>query len=147
MPLEINATAPTTARMYDFWLGGHDNFAVNRAAAPAVSEAVPEIGLMALENREFLRRAIRYLAGGAGIAQFPDIGTGLPTHRNVHHVVEQVNPDARVVYVDNDAKSGFSVLSGASPLGPARDRRHGRRTSARGRPGVSDDDAGRDPSA
>jgi hypothetical protein len=100
-PLGIDITVPTPARMYDFWLGGHDNFAVDRAAALAVSEAVPEIKLMALENRKFLRRAVRYLAE-AGIAQFLDIGTGLPTQGNVHQVAQQVNPDARVVYVDND---------------------------------------------
>jgi hypothetical protein len=88
--------------MYDFWLGGHDNFAVDRAAALAVSEAVPEIKLMALENRKFLRRAARYLAAEAGIAQFLDIGTGLPTQGNVHQVAQRVNPDARVVYADND---------------------------------------------
>jgi hypothetical protein len=101
-PLGIDTTVPTPARMYDFWLGGHDNFAVDRAAALAVSEAIPEIKLMALENRKFLRRAVRYLIGEAGIAQFLDIGTGLPTQGNVHQVAQQVNPDARVVYVDND---------------------------------------------
>ena len=88
--------------MYDFWLGGHDNFAVDRAAALTVSEAAPEMKLMAVENRKFLRRAVRYLAAEAGIAQFLDIGTGLPTQGNVHQVAQQVNPDARVVYVDND---------------------------------------------
>jgi hypothetical protein len=101
-PLGIDTTVPTPARMYDFWLGGHDNFAVDRAAALAVSEAVPEIKLMALENRKFLRRTVRYLAAEAGIVQFLDIGTGLPTQGNVHQVAQQVNPDARVVYVDND---------------------------------------------
>ncbi len=101
-PLGIDTTVPTPARMYDFWLGGHDNFAVDRAAALAVSEAAPEIRLMALENRKFLRRAVRYLAAEAGIAQFLDIGTGLPTQGNVHQVAQQVNPDARVVYADND---------------------------------------------
>ena len=90
--LGIDTTVPTPARMYDFWLGGHDNFAVDRAAALAVSEAVPEIKLMALENRKFLRRAVRYLAAEAGIVQFLDIGTGLPTQGNVHQVAQQVNP-------------------------------------------------------
>jgi S-adenosyl methyltransferase len=80
-PLGIDTTVPTPARMYDFWLGGHDNFAV---------------------DRKFLRLAVRYLAAEAGIAQFLDIGTGLPTQGNVHQVAQQVNPDARVVYVDND---------------------------------------------
>src|SRR5579859_7557490 len=98
----IDTTVPTTARMYDYWLGGHDNFAADRAAALKVSEAAPEAQLMAVETRRFLRRAVRYLAADAGITQFLDIGTGLPTQGNVHQVAQQVNPDARVVYVDND---------------------------------------------
>ena len=116
-PFGIDTTVPTTARMYDFWLGGHDNFAADRAAALKVSEAAPEAQSMAVENRRFLRRAVRtwppmpgypvrravrYLAADAGITQFLDIGTGLPTQGNVHQVVQDINPDARVVYVDND---------------------------------------------
>ena len=101
-PLGIDTTVPTTARMYDFWLGGHDNFAADRTAALAVSEAAPEAPLLARENRKFLRRAVRYLAAEAGISQFLDIGTGLPTQGNVHQVAQAMNPDARVVYVDND---------------------------------------------
>lgn len=76
-PFGIDTTVPTTARMYDFWLGGHDNFAADRAAALKVSEAAPEAQLMAVENRRFLRRAVRYLAADAGIIQFLDIGTGM----------------------------------------------------------------------
>jgi hypothetical protein len=101
-PPGIDPTVPSTARMYDFWLGGKDNFAVDRTAALEVSAAAPEIKMMAVENRKFLRRAVRYLAAEAGIARFLDIGTGLPTQGNVHQVAQQVNPDARVVYVDND---------------------------------------------
>jgi hypothetical protein len=101
-PPGIDSTVPSTARMYDFWLGGKDHFAVDRTAALEVSEAAPEVRMMAVENRKFLRRAVRYLAAEAGIAQFLDIGTGLPTQGNVHQVAQQVNPDARVVYVDND---------------------------------------------
>jgi hypothetical protein len=88
--------------MYDFWLGGKDNYAVDRAAALAVSEAAPEVRMTAVENRKFLRRTVRFLAAEAGIVQFLDIGTGLPTQGNVHQVAQQVNPEARVVYVDND---------------------------------------------
>jgi SAM-dependent methyltransferase len=88
--------------MYDFWLGGHDNFTADRAAALAVSEAAPETPLVAVENRKFLRRAVRYLAAEEGIGQFLDVGTGLPTQGNVHQVAQAVNPGARVVYVDND---------------------------------------------
>ncbi len=98
----IDTTVPTTARMYDFWLGGHDNFAADRAAALKVSEAAPEAQLMAVENRKFLRRAVRYLVADAGITQFLDIGTGLPTQGNVHQVAQDINLDALVVYVDND---------------------------------------------
>lgn len=101
-PLGIDITVPTTARMYDFWLGGHDNFTADRAAALAVSEAAPETPLVAVENRKFLRRAVRYLAAEAGIAQFLDVGTGLPTQGNVHQVAQAVNPGARVMYIDND---------------------------------------------
>ena len=100
--LGIDTTVPSTARIYDYWLGGHDNFAADRAAALAVSEAAPEAQLMAVENRRFLRRAVRYLAAEAGITQFLDIGTGLPTQGNVHQVAQDINPAARVVYVDND---------------------------------------------
>jgi hypothetical protein len=88
--------------MYDYWLGGHDNFAADRAAALKVSEAAPEAQLMAVENRRFLGRAVRYLAADAGITQFLDMGTGLPTQGNTHQVVQAVAADARVVYVDND---------------------------------------------
>ncbi len=101
-PFGIDTTVPSTARMYDWWLGGHDNFAADRAAALAVSEAAPEAQLMAVENRKFLRRAARYLVAEAGITQFLDIGTGLPTQGNVHQVAQGINPTARVVYVDND---------------------------------------------
>jgi S-adenosyl methyltransferase len=101
-PFGIDTTVPSTARMYDWWLGGHDNFAADRAAALAVSEAAPEARLMAVENRKFLRRAVRHLAAEAGITQFLDIGTGLPTQGNVHQVAQGINPAARVVYVDND---------------------------------------------
>ncbi len=101
-PFGIDTTVPSTARMYDWWLGGHDNFAADRAAALAVSEAAPEAQLMAVENRRFPRRAVRYLAAETGITQFLDIGTGLPTQGNVHQVAQDINPAARVVYVDND---------------------------------------------
>ena len=102
VPFGIDPTIPSTARMYDFWLGGKDHFAVDRMAALEVSEAAPEVKMMAIENRRFLRRAVRYLATEADITQFLDIGTGLPTQGNVHEVAQQVNPDSRVVYVDND---------------------------------------------
>jgi hypothetical protein len=109
--LGINTTVPSTARMYDYWLGGHDNFAADRAAALKMSEAAPEAQMMAVENRRFLRRAVRYLAADAGITQFLDIGTGLSTQGNVHQVAQDINPAARVVYVDNDPMVHDPVLN------------------------------------
>jgi hypothetical protein len=101
-PAGIDATVPTAARMYDYWLGGHDNFAADRIAALKVAETSPETPLVAKANRAFLGRAVRYLAGEAGIRQFLDLGTGLPTKGNVHQVAQVVAPGAHVVYVDND---------------------------------------------
>ena len=101
-PAGIDATVPTAARMYDYWLGGHDNFAADRIAALKVAETSPEVPLVAKANRAFLGRAVRYLAGEAGIRQFLDLGTGLPTKGNVHQVAQAIAPGAHVVYVDND---------------------------------------------
>jgi hypothetical protein len=101
-PSGIDATVPTAARMYDYWLGGHDNFAADRIAALKVAETSPEVPLVAKANRAFLGRAVRHLAGEAGIRQFLDLGTGLPTKGNVHQVAQRIAPDAHVVYVDND---------------------------------------------
>jgi SAM-dependent methyltransferase len=89
------------ARVYDFWLGGKDNFAADRRAAEAVRESAPWIVRGVRANREFLVRAVTRLAE-AGIDQFLDVGSGLPTMDNVHEVAQRVNPAARVVYVDND---------------------------------------------
>jgi hypothetical protein len=101
-PPGIDASVATAARMYDYWLGGHDNFAADRIAALKVSEYMPGAALGARANRAFLGRAVRFLAGEAGIRQFLDLGTGLPTKGNVHQVAQAIAPDARVVYVDND---------------------------------------------
>jgi hypothetical protein len=88
--------------MYDWWLGGKTNFAADRAMGEAFIRAIPSIRTMARENRKFLGRAVRYLVDDAGIRQFLDIGTGIPTEGNVHEVAQDRAPDARVVYVDND---------------------------------------------
>jgi S-adenosyl methyltransferase len=101
-PPGIDSTVATAARMYDYWLGGHENFAADRIAALEVSERSPEAPLVARANRAFLGRAVRFLAGEAGIRQFLDLGTGLPTRGNVHQVAQAIAPDARIVYVDND---------------------------------------------
>jgi hypothetical protein len=102
LPPEINTGVPTPARMYDFWLGGKDNFPADREAGEAVLEVFPEMRRGVLQNRALLGRMVRYLAGDAGIRQFLDIGTGLPTKDNTHEVAQAVAPESRVVYVDND---------------------------------------------
>ena len=90
------------ARVYNFWLGGKDNFAADRAAAQAAIAAFPDIVHSARANRAFLRRAVTYLAGTAGIRQFLDIGTGIPSANNTHEVAQSVAAECRIVYVDND---------------------------------------------
>jgi hypothetical protein len=104
---EIDVTRPHPARMYDYWLGGKNHFAADRAVADQVLAAMPRGGPIARENRKFLGREVRYLAAEAGIRQFLDIGSGLPATGNVHEVAQAAAPDSRVVYVDNDrCKSG-----------------------------------------
>ena len=91
-----------SARVYDYWLGGKDNFAADRVAGEQVIEVRPAIRTDVKANRAFLGRAVRYLASEAGIRQFLDIGTGLPSANNTHEVAQSVAPDSRIVYVDND---------------------------------------------
>ena len=90
------------ARIYDALLGGKDNYAADREAAGELLNVVPGAARAAQENRAFLGRAVRFLAGEAGIRQFLDIGTGLPTSGNVHEIAQAANPAVRVVYVDHD---------------------------------------------
>jgi S-adenosyl methyltransferase len=99
---EIDTSKPQAARMYDFYLGGKDNFQADRDTAQALMRVVPTIRAAARENRAFLGRAVRYLVAEAGIRQFLDIGTGLPSANNVHEVAQDVAPSCRIVYVDND---------------------------------------------
>ncbi len=101
-PVDLQTDQPHPARVYDYLLGGKDNFAADRAAAEAGLRANPNSRIPPRENRAFLGRAVRYLAGEAGISQFLDIGTGIPTSPNVHEVAQAVEPRARIVYVDND---------------------------------------------
>jgi hypothetical protein len=98
----IDTTVPHSARIWNYWLGGKDNYAVDRAAGDEYRKIYPGIVDIAREDRAFLRRAIRYLAGEVGIRQFLDVGTGLPTVDNTHEVAQRVAPDSRIVYVDND---------------------------------------------
>src|ERR1700719_1781256 len=98
----IDTTVPHSARIWNYWLGGKDNYAVDREAGDQYKEIFPGIAVVARTSRGFLTRAVRYLAADAGIRQFLDIGTGLPTVNNTHQVAQQVAPESRVVYVDND---------------------------------------------
>lgn len=98
---DADTTRPSTARMYDYFLGGSHNFAADREAAEQVIQAVPNVREIARANRAFLRRAVSHLLD-QGITQFLDIGSGIPTAGNVHDITAQYRPDARVVYVDID---------------------------------------------
>jgi hypothetical protein len=100
--VSLDTSVAHIARVYDYWLGGKDNFAADRAAAEQAIAAYPNIVFSVRANRAFLARAVRYLAGEAGIRQFLDIGTGIPASNNTHEVAQSVAPEARVVYVDND---------------------------------------------
>jgi hypothetical protein len=99
---KVDTSTPNVARMYDYYLGGKNNFAVDREAAEEVLALIPALRRSVVENRRFLRRAVRFLAGEAGIDQFLDIGTGLPTLGPVHEVAVDVRPNAKTVYVDYD---------------------------------------------
>ena len=101
-PLIFDTSVPHYARIYDYWLGGKDNFEVDRVAGDQAIRAFPDIAVSARANRAFLARAVRFLVGEAGIRQFLDIGTGIPTGNNTHQVAQFVAPESRVVYVDND---------------------------------------------
>ena len=102
LPPEFNTGTAHPARVYNYWLGGKDNFAADRKVGDSVMAAIPSAPLLARDNRAFLGRAVHYLAAEAGIRQFLDIGTGIPTAGNTHEVAQAAAPDARVVYVDND---------------------------------------------
>jgi S-adenosyl methyltransferase len=98
----IDTSRPHSARMYDYYLGGKNHFAADRAAADRALASWPAGRTGLRENRRFLGRAVRYLAAEAGITQFLDIGSGLPTTKNVHEIAQEVDPSSRVVYVDDD---------------------------------------------
>jgi S-adenosyl methyltransferase len=100
-PKDVDMDRPSVARVYDYYLGGFHNFAVDREFAEKVIQAVPEVIIAARENRAFLRRAVRHLVD-LGIRQFLDLGSGIPTVGNVHEVAQSVDPTSKVVYVDLD---------------------------------------------
>ncbi|GAA2629264.1 SAM-dependent methyltransferase [Dactylosporangium fulvum] len=97
----IDTTTAHPARRYNYWLGGKDNFAADRESGDAIAAVYPAIRTTALENRRFLRRAVRFVAE-QGVRQFLDIGTGIPTADNTHEVAQAIAPESRIVYVDND---------------------------------------------
>jgi hypothetical protein len=99
---EIDATVPQSARIWNYWLGGKDNYAVDRAAGDDVLARIPDIADGARAERAFLVRAVQFLVRKAGIRQFLDVGTGLPTLNNTHEVAQAEDPTCRIVYVDND---------------------------------------------
>ncbi|MBP2703040.1 SAM-dependent methyltransferase [Microbispora sp. RL4-1S] len=100
--VRVNPEVAHNARVWNHWLGGKDNYAADREVGDRIASMFPTIADVARADRAFLRRAVRHLAGEAGIRQFLDIGTGLPTADNTHQVAQRAAPDARVVYVDND---------------------------------------------
>ncbi|PSL02463.1 S-adenosyl methyltransferase [Haloactinopolyspora alba] len=111
----IDTTTASIARSYDAMLGGNDNYAIDREVRDQLLAVAPELRMLAWDNRGFLIRATRFLAGAAGVDQFLDCGSGLPTVENTHEAAGRVNPDARVVYVDHDplvAAHGRALLDG-----------------------------------
>jgi hypothetical protein len=98
----FNPTVPHPARRYNYWLDGKDNFDADRRSADEIERLVPGMRAGVRANRDLLRRVVTHLAGAAGVRQFLDIGTGLPTADNTHEIAQRVAPDARIVYVDND---------------------------------------------
>jgi O-methyltransferase involved in polyketide biosynthesis len=115
----FDARVAHPARVYDYWLGGKDNFEADRIAGEAAIAAYPAIRASARANRAFLARSVRYLAAEAGLRQFLDIGTGLPTANNTHEVAQAAAPESRIVYVDNDplVLSHARALLTSSPEG------------------------------
>jgi O-methyltransferase involved in polyketide biosynthesis len=98
----IDTSIPHTARIWNYWLGGKDNFGADRAIGDQVQQFLPDIVTSARADRAFLQRVVRYLVSDAGIRQFLDVGTGLPTANNTHEVAQSIAPESHIVYADND---------------------------------------------
>jgi hypothetical protein len=120
VPVGVDPTRASIARVYDAFLNGKDNYEIDRAVLRDVQKAAPEAQELATENRAFLIRACRFLASQTGIEQFLDCGSGLPTAENTHQVVQRINPEAQIVYVDNDPV----VLAHGHALLEENDRTH-----------------------
>jgi hypothetical protein len=118
-PGYIDMTTPNVARIYDYLLGGKDNFAADREAANQLIAVTPDMAGVVRDNRAFIGRAVRYLAGAAGIRKFLDLGGGLPTQTNVHEMAQEIAPNACVVYVDNDPvvwSHGLALLANSDQV-------------------------------
>ncbi len=102
VPSYIDPTKASVARVYDAFLNGKDNYEIDREVLRGIQKVAPEATQLGWDNREFLIRATRFIAGQTGITQYLDCGSGLPTAENTHQIVQRIQPDARVVYVDND---------------------------------------------
>ena len=114
----LSYAAPHPARRYNYWLGGKDHFAADRASGDAIAEAFPVVVELARANRAFLRRAVRFLAE-SGVTQFLDIGTGLPAPENTHEVAQRIAPESRVVATpDGERPAGGSRRATRRPTGP-----------------------------
>jgi O-methyltransferase involved in polyketide biosynthesis len=100
--IKIDTTVAHPARVWDYWLGGKDNYVADRQVGDHLNETMPEVVIWARADREFLGRAVRYMVAEAGLRQFLDIGTGIPTADNTHEVAQRLAPESRIVYVDND---------------------------------------------
>jgi hypothetical protein len=117
---KIKSDVPHSARIWNYWMGGKDNYPVDRAAGDAFAKVYPAIVTDAKQSRQFLVRVVRFLAGEAGMRQFLDIGTGLPTMQNTHEVAQQLAPESRIVYVDNDPlvlAHACALLASTTPEG------------------------------
>ena len=116
---DFDTSVPHVARVYDYWLGGKDNFAADRVMGERTLQAYPNLVYSVRANRAFLARTVRFLVGTAEIRQFLDIGTGIPTANNTHEVAQRIAPEARIVYVDNDpvVLSHAKALLKSSPEG------------------------------
>ncbi|HEV2346852.1 MAG TPA: SAM-dependent methyltransferase [Actinocrinis sp.] len=114
---QIDTSTPHPARMYDYYLGGRDNYEVDRVAAQRIIKVMPSIIDGARKNRSFLRRAVRTVVGEYGIRQIIDIGTGIPTSPNTHEVAQELAPDTTVVYVDNDPIVGVHATARLTGVG------------------------------
>jgi hypothetical protein len=99
---QLDESVPHSARVWNYFLGGKDNFAADRQLGDHIMHVYPDIVAVARASRQFLIRAVQFMAGEVGIRQFLDIGTGLPTHDNTHEVAQRIAPSSRIVYVDND---------------------------------------------